>query len=251
MNDPQEIVAVEGLGKRYGAVAALTDLQFAIREPQIVGILGPNGAGKTTLLDLLEGLARPTSGTVRLFGERIDPDHYPRRKVGVVLQREFVPDAITVEEYADLFASIQKVAGGCKKILAASQLADRARAPMSRLSGGEAQRLHLAAAVVHDPALLLLDEPGASLDPMARAALGAFIRDLAGRRTVLFTTHDLREAEALCDRVLFLVAGRIRADGSPAALAASLPATAGPRHGLEAAFFHHCAGRLTARGDLE
>lgn len=245
------VVEVIDVTRRFGAIEALAGVSFTVAGPQVLGILGPNGAGKTTLLDLLEGLGAPSSGQVRLFGAPITPVQYPRRRVGVVLQREFVLDGITVAEYADLFASIQGVRGGRNRILGRAHLEDRARTPMARLSGGEAQRLHVAAAVVHDPDLLLLDEPTANLDPMMRLELGRMVRDIGRTRTVVMSTHDLHEAEAVCDRVLFLVAGRVRADGSPADLIEAVPAAERRGRGLEDAFVHFCAGRITARGDLE
>src|SRR6478735_1146572 len=106
------VVLVESVGRHYGAVAALSDVSFRIEGPGITGLLGPNGAGKTSLLDLLSGLAQPSSGKLSLFGAPLAEKPYPRRRVGVVLQREFIPDRITVREYAKLFAAVYRVAGG-------------------------------------------------------------------------------------------------------------------------------------------
>jgi ABC-2 type transport system ATP-binding protein len=236
-----EVLAAEGLSKRWGDVVALEGVTFALSGPGLLGVLGPNGAGKTTLLDLLEGLSRPSAGSYRLFGRA--PEPYPRARVGVVLQAEARLERCTTREYADLFAAIQGVRDGAG-IVARARLEARARVPVGRLSGGEAARLFLAAAVVHDPPLLFLDEPTAALDPEGKREVGDFMRELAATRTVVLTTHDLREADALCTHLLFLVGGRVRAFGPREALTGAVPADR--RRGLpvEDAFFHHCGARL-------
>lgn len=241
----REIVAVEHVSKRFGAIAALDDVSFAIRGPGATAILGPNGAGKSTLLDIVEGLADPDSGAVRLFGENVSARSYPRRRVGVVLQREFVMDRVSTAEYAELFAEIHGVRGGRERILSEARLTDRARTMLSRLSGGEAARLFVAAATVHDPELVLLDEPTASLDPENKRRMGAWLAELARTRTVVVTTHDLREADAFCDDLVFLVGGKLRAAGPRAELAAQVPADRRTGRDAEDAFFHLC------RADLE
>jgi ABC-2 type transport system ATP-binding protein len=170
--------------------------------------------------------------------------------VGVVLQRELVLDRITVRDYADLFAGIQGVRGGSDRILTMADLTGRAKQPVERLSGGEAQRLFIAAAIVHDPALIFLDEPTAHLDPENKARIGALVRELGETRTVVVTTHDLREADAICDHVMFLVGGRIEAQGPRAELKAAVPAGERRGQGLEDAFFHFCSARLDGSGEL-
>jgi ABC-2 type transport system ATP-binding protein len=247
----KEILAAERLEKRFGATLALRGVSFVVEGPQLVGVLGPNGAGKTTLLEILEGLSAPGGGSVRLFGAKLLPASYPRRRVGVVMQRESTLDGITARDYAELFAAIQGVRGGDEKILAEAKLEARADVPVERLSGGEAQRLFIAAAVVHEPELLFLDEPTAQLDPENKARVGAELRDMARSRTIILTTHDLREADAVCDHVLFLVGGRIEAQGPRAELVAAVPASMRRGLGLEDAFFHFCSARLSARGTLE
>lgn len=242
-----EIVRVEGVTKRFGDVTALSGVSFAIDGPKIVGILGPNGAGKTTLLDLLEGLAEPTTGTIRLFGAPLRP--YPRRRVGVVMQKECVLDNVTTGEYAELFAAIFGVRGGAGAILRAAELDARARTPMQRLSGGEAQRLHLALAVAHEPELVFLDEPTAHLDPDAKRRLGERVKQLGRERTVVLCTHDLHEADALCDELVFLVGGRVRASGPRDELVRAVPPEVRRGAGVEDAFFHFCAVRIGEGGD--
>ncbi|MFO0758633.1 MAG: ABC transporter ATP-binding protein [Byssovorax sp.] len=243
----REIIAVRGLSKRFGEVVALRDLTFTLEGPQIIGVLGPNGAGKTTLLDILEGLASPSEGEVRLFGAPIAP--YPRARVGVVLQREMLLDRVTVREHAELFAAIYGVANGEEEILHRASLGHRANVPVTRLSGGEAQRLFIATAAVHRPALLFLDEPTAHLDPENKQQIGAMLREMGKERTVVLTTHDLREADALCDYLLFLVDGRVRAEGRRDTLVAAVPGGDRGGHGVEDAFFHFCSLRLLPGGE--
>ncbi|MBI4511409.1 MAG: ABC transporter ATP-binding protein [Deltaproteobacteria bacterium] len=243
-----EVVLAEKLTQRFGDTVALDGVSFSIEGPGITGILGPNGAGKTTLLDILEGLKEPTGGTYRLFSEA--PHPYPRRRVGVVLQKEPQLERATAKEYADLFAAVYGVAEGAQRILELAKLEDRMRVPVARLSGGEAARLAIATAVVHDPDLLFLDEPTAHLDPDGKRRIGELLSQLAKERTVVLTTHDLREADELCDHLLFLVGGKVRAHGSRTELVAAVPEAEQRGGGLEAAFFHFCA--VTMRnGELE
>ncbi|MSP63365.1 MAG: ABC transporter ATP-binding protein [Myxococcales bacterium] len=246
----QEVIAVEKLARRFGPITALDDVSFTLAGPQVIGILGPNGAGKTTLLEILQGLQEATRGTVRLFGAPLDPRRYPRRRIGVVMQREFVFDRITAFEYADLFAAIHRVPRGREAILLAAGLEARADLPVQRLSGGESQRLFIAAASVHAPDLLFLDEPTTHLDPESKRAIGLRLRELAARCTVVLTTHDLREADAVCDHAVFLVDGRVKAEGSRAALCDAVPEGRRTGRGLEDAFFHFCAARLAEGGGL-
>ncbi len=242
-----EVVSVERLEKRFGDVVALADATFTIEGPGLTGILGPNGAGKSTLLDILEGLAAPTSGTVRVLGGPLSP--YPRRRVGVVLQKEAQLERCTTAEYAELFASIYGVPNGRETILRRASLVERARVDMTRLSGGEAARLFIAAALIHDPELVFLDEPTAALDPRSKLEIGRMLRDVATERAVVLTTHDLREADALCDRLVFLVGGKVRACGTREDLVAAVPEQAAGAIGVEAAFFHFCSVRMRG-GDV-
>jgi ABC-2 type transport system ATP-binding protein len=236
-------LATKALTKTFGDVTALADVSIELGGHRLVAVLGPNGAGKTTLLDLLEGLTEPTSGTVSLFGEPIAPERYPRRRVGVVMQREFVMDGVRVADYADLFAAIFGVAGGRRRIVERAKLEGREHVSVDRLSGGEAQRLFIAAASVHDPEILLLDEPTGELDPASKENVGELLRALASRALVVMTTHDLDEAERIADEVLFLYEGRVRAYGTKDKLLAEV----GREASLRDAFFHFC-GATIARG---
>jgi ABC-2 type transport system ATP-binding protein len=191
------------------------------------------------LLDILEGLSDQTAGSFELFGA--PPKPYPRRRVGVVMQQEAQLERVTTHEYAELFAAIHGIPDGAAQIVAEAKLHDRASVPMARLSGGEAARLFIATALVHRPDLLFLDEPTAHLDPDSRRIIGGVLREIADERTVVMTTHDLREADALCDYLLFLVDGRVRAEGTKAELVAAVPDVDRQGIGVEDAFFHFCS----------
>ena len=245
-----EILAVDALCRSYGAVRALDGVSFRIDRPSAVGVLGPNGAGKTTLFEIIEGLARPDAGEVRLFGEAL-ARRYPRRRVGVVLQRESFLEGMTVREYADLFATIHRARDGVHRILREARLTERGDVPVERLSGGEAQRLYIAAACVHEPEVLILDEPTAHLDPAVKRDLGQWIRAMADRRVVLISTHDLHEAEVVCDRAILMVKGKVKAQGTIAELLDAVPPAARRGRGLEDAFFYFCGLRIGAEGDSE
>ncbi len=235
----KEIVAAVGLEKRFGDTVALDGVSFVVEGPGLVAVLGPNGAGKTTLLDILEGLAEPTRGAYRLFGAEKAP--YPRRRVGVVMQKEAQIERVTAREYAELFSSIYGVRRGAERILDRARLEHRAGTAVTRLSGGEAARLFIATAVVHDPELVFLDEPTAHLDPENKRIVGEMLRELGEERTLFMTTHDLREADALADKLLFLVGGRVRASGTKTELVEAVPEAERRGLGVEDAFFHHCA----------
>jgi ABC-2 type transport system ATP-binding protein len=250
MNAAREVISVDKLGKRFGATWALRDVSVTLGGPQVIGVLGPNGAGKTTLLEILQGLQAPSEGSVRLFGAPLDARRYPRRRIGVVMQREFSFDRVTVADYAELFAAIYEVEGGRERILAAAGLGARAATAVARLSGGEAQRLFIAAASAHAPELLFLDEPTTHLDPESKRHIAELLRALGRTSTVLLTTHDLREADAVCDYALFLVGGELKAQGTRAALVEAVPAARRTGLGMEDAFFHVCATRLGADGSL-
>lgn len=257
--EKRQVVRTSGLTMRFGSVVALSDVSITLEGPQVIALLGPNGAGKTTLVEILEGLRTPTAGSVWLFGEPLSPSpslsgrRYPRRRIGAVLQREFVPERILTRDYAKLFAAIYDTgAAGVEAILRRAELGDRAEVPVEKLSGGEAQRLFIAAASVHEPELLFLDEPTAQLDPENRLRIGALLRELGKTCTVLITTHDLREAERIADTTLFLVGGAVRKAGPTQELIDSVP---GPRSDgqpktLEDAFFHYCGARLHENGAL-
>jgi ABC-2 type transport system ATP-binding protein len=216
-------IAVSGLCRRFGAVQAVEGVSFTVAPGEVFALLGPNGAGKTTTIECLLGLTRPDAGSITVCG--VDALAQPRRAralVGAVLQSTGLQDKITPREALGLFASFYPAPLGGDALLARFGLTDKADAAHETLSGGQKQRLALALAFVGDPQVLVLDEPTAGLDPQMRRELHGHIRVIkdAGR-AVLLTTHDMDEAQALCDRVAVIAGGRIVAGGTPAQVIAS------------------------------
>ncbi|HWH08273.1 MAG TPA: ABC transporter ATP-binding protein [Candidatus Thermoplasmatota archaeon] len=220
------------LARDYGQRHALQGVTLDVRAGEVVALLGPNGAGKSTLLNILAGTLRATSGTADVAGLRLPGDEARLgRVVGFVPQGESTYPELTVLENLRLFARLHGVprrdaAARADALLRDVALADRRDERAGALSGGLRQRLALACSLAHEPRVLLLDEPGTGLDPAARERLGGLVRRFRGAdRAVLLSTHSLEEAARVADRVVFLVAGRIRA---------SLPAS--QAHALEPAF---------------
>jgi ABC-2 type transport system ATP-binding protein len=198
--------------KRFGERAALRDVSFAAGAGEVLAVIGPNGAGKTTLLSILAGLLEPTSGTVSL----------PERRVGWVPQQPAVYGKLSVRENLRLFARLERVADterAVARMLEQTGLAGRADEELSRLSGGNRQRINIAVGLLAEPAVLLLDEPSSSLDPRQRERLWEWVGGLARAGTsVVFTTHNVAEAERWADRVLVLADGELVFAGTPDAL---------------------------------
>ena len=222
-------IDVQDLTKRYDDLTAVDGVTLQVADGEFVGILGPNGAGKTTLLEMIEGLRRPDEGEVRLLGEPVWPRN-PRLqpRIGVQLQASSFFERLTAREQIRTFASLYGVgAGPADEWLERVGLSDRAGARVEDLSGGQAQRLSIACALVHDPELVFLDEPTAALDPQARRNLWDLLSSINDSgRTVVLTTHYMDEAEVLCDRVAVMDHGRILQLDSPAALVRGLDAPA-------------------------
>jgi len=215
-------VRVADLARRYGSVEAVRGVSFDVPSGEIFGLLGPNGAGKTTVLECLLGLRRPDSGSVSIAGmDALANPRGARHLVGAQLQGATLQDKITPRQALGLFASFYSNGPGAAAMIDRFGLAEKADAPFATLSGGQRQRLFLALALVNDPSLIVLDEPTAGLDPGSRRGLHDMIRAMrASGRTVILSTHDLGEAESLCDRVGILDSGRLAAVGSPSSLIA-------------------------------
>jgi ABC-2 type transport system ATP-binding protein len=214
------IIEVNGLSKRYGGRAALDGVSFSVEEGEIFGILGPNGAGKTTAVECLEGLRRPDGGTARVLG--LDPRADGRRLhelIGVQLQQTGLPGSIKVREALELYASFYASPRDPGELLTEWGLEDKRNARVRRLSGGQAQRLHIALALVGAPHVAFLDELTTGLDPQARRTTWNLIRKIRdGGVTVVLISHFMDEAEELCDRLAVFDAGRIVATGTPGRL---------------------------------
>jgi ABC-2 type transport system ATP-binding protein len=220
-------ITADGVRKRYGEVRAVDGVSFEVPEGEFFGILGPNGAGKTTLLEIIEGLREADEGAVSVLGLAPWP-RSPRLlpRIGVQLQSSSFFERLTAREQLRTFGSLYGVPPAkADAMLETVGLTDKADVRVEKLSGGQAQRLSIACALVHDPELVFLDEPTAALDPQARRNLWDVLRAINTEgRTIVLTTHYMDEAEVLCDRVAIMDSGRILRLGPPAALVRDLDA---------------------------
>jgi ABC-2 type transport system ATP-binding protein len=212
-------IRAQGLIKSFstprGTVRAVRGVDLAIGAGETVALLGPNGAGKTTTIDMLLGLSRPDSGSVRVFGKP-PADAVGSGAVGAMLQTGSLIRDLTVRELIAMMASLYPRPLDTDEVIELVGLRGAADQRAQKLSGGQTQRVRLATAIVGDPSLLVLDEPTVALDVEARRAFWATMRGFASRgKTVLFATHYLDEADANADRVVLLASGRVVADGPP------------------------------------
>lgn len=226
------VVEAVGLGRRFGALHALQGVSFAVEPGRVVGLLGPNGAGKTTAMKILCGVLAPTSGTVRVAGHDVLHDPVAaRRHLGWLPEGAPHIAEITVRAALRFAARIRglgpaQTSRALERTEASCGLTGRLDQSIGTLSRGFRQRVGLAQALVHEPEILILDEPTTGLDPNQVAEMRALVRDVGRTRTVLLSTHVLSEVTALCDRVLILHRGRLVADDSPQTLVASARGTA-------------------------
>jgi ABC-2 type transport system ATP-binding protein len=213
------------LGKSFGDLKAVYDLNLKLKASEIFGFLGPNGAGKTTTLEIVEGLQDPTAGSTRVLGlDSVRDRAEMKRRIGVQLQAGAYFDHLTLEEILDLFGSFYPRAVSPGELLGKVGLLDKRKALVRQLSGGQKQRFSIVAALVNDPEVVFLDEPTTGLDPQARRNVWELIRLIhAEGKTVVLTTHYMEEAQVLCDRVAIIDAGRIRAIDTPLGLIHTLP----------------------------
>ncbi len=209
-------IETRALGKRYGPVVALDDLDLQVPKGSVTGFLGPNGAGKTTAMRLLLGLARPTSGSATILGRDVAGDATEvRRRVGFLAQDprffEHETARATLRFTARFFFSgpARAIDDRIDAMLELVDLTDKADRPVRGFSGGERQRLGIAQAQLHDPEVLVMDEPAASLDPVGRQAVLAILDRLRTRSTVLFSTHILDDVQRVADHVAILDRGRL------------------------------------------
>ena len=215
---------VRDLVKRYGDFTALKGISFSVQQGEIFGLLGPNGAGKTSAIEIIEGLREPTGGEVTVLGRRLSANpRAVKRLIGAQLQDADFFEHLTLLEQLDYLAACYDTRCDARALLALVSLADRPRMRVQQLSGGQQQRFAIAAALVNDPPLVLLDEPSTGLDPAARLELWALIRRLRDEgRTILLSTHYMEEAEELCDRVAIMDHGEVKALDAPARLIRAL-----------------------------
>jgi len=222
------VLSIENLSKTFGSRQVLTDLTLKLAPGEVYGLLGPNGAGKTTTINLLSGLLRPDAGQVLIAGK--PASEKTKGYLGIMPQQNLLYQSLTCGENLSFFAKIYGLSASLRSqriltCLKAVNLSDRANSVVGSLSGGMQRRLSLAVAIVHQPKLVVLDEPTTGLDIEARYDVWNLIRQLKQEGiTVLLTTHLLDEAERLCDRIGFLKQGHLLAQGSLDELRTRIPA---------------------------
>jgi ABC-2 type transport system ATP-binding protein len=221
------VLSADDLGKRYGDRWALRHASFEVRPGERIAVIGPNGAGKTTLLSMLAGITAPSEG--RVVGDE--------KGAGWVPQQPAIYSKLSVAENLRLFARLEKVAdpsAAVERMLEQTGLADRAGDEVSQLSGGNQQRVNIAIGLLSDPPVLLADEPSTALDPRQRERLWEFVGGLSERGTgVVYSTHNVAEAERYGDRVLVIADGELLFGGTPRELAETV---GGDAHDFEGAF---------------
>lgn len=215
------MIEVQNLVKWYGPTLAVDDLNFSIPHGQIVGFLGPNGAGKSTTLRILTGYLPATSGSVSIDGHDVGDDSLAvRRMVGYLPENTPLYPEMRVEEYLDYRGKLQKMGRPARHrridiVCDQCGLADKRRRLIGQLSRGNRQRVGLAQALLHDPPVLILDEPTAGLDPQQIKHVRKLIGELRGQHTILLSTHILSEVEKTADRVMIIAGGKMVADDTP------------------------------------
>ncbi len=218
------------LQKKFGAITAVAEVSFAAAPGKILGLLGPNGAGKSTTISMIAGLTKPDSGSVRIDGATLGTGADPsKRHIGLVTQEiallEELPARMNLQFFGGLYGlSGAPLAARIAAVLELTSLSERAGDPPNEFSGGMRRRLNIACALLHEPQILLMDEPTVGVDPQSRNAIFETIEVLADQgRTVVYTTHYMEEVERLCDRIVIVDHGRVLADNTLAGLLASTP----------------------------
>ncbi|MGO9932009.1 MAG: ABC transporter ATP-binding protein [Steroidobacteraceae bacterium] len=225
-------LVADRLQKKFGATTAVTEVSLAAAPGEILGLLGPNGAGKSTTISMLAGLTRPDSGSVRIDGVRLGTGADPtKRRLGLVTQEIALLEELPARMNLEFFGGLYGLAGRpltsrIAAVLELTRLGDRAGDAPKQFSGGMRRRLNIACALLHEPQILLLDEPTVGVDPQSRNAIFETIEYLAAEgRTLVYTTHYMEEVERLCDRIVVIDHGRVLADDTLAGLLASAPAS--------------------------
>ncbi len=205
------VLKVEKLTKRYNKTTVVDEVSFSVKRGEVFGILGPNGAGKTTTLEMIETLRPIDGGSAELDGINVakNPNEVKKR-IGVQLQSSAFFDKLSLVELLRMFGGLYPKQKDPRELLAMVQLEKKAKSTVKELSGGQAQRFSVAAALVNDPVVLFLDEPTTGLDPQARRNMWELIKDIKDSGiTIVLTTHYMEEAELLCDRIAIMDEGKI------------------------------------------
>jgi len=228
------MLEVSHLRKAYGQLVAVSDVSFTLQRGELMGLLGPNGAGKTTTVSMIAGLVTPDAGEVRIAGEALKGDADPKKlRIGLVPQDLALYEELTAQDNLLFFGALFGLSGAAAdaaitSVLTLVGLADRRRDRVGTFSGGMKRRLNLAAGLLHDPDILLLDEPTVGVDPQSRNAIFDNLEELKRRgKALLYTTHYMEEAERLADRVVIIDRGCVIANESVAQLRGGGSAAAG------------------------
>jgi linearmycin/streptolysin S transport system ATP-binding protein len=237
------VLEVNALRKSFGTLVAVDEVSFSVAPGQLVGLLGPNGAGKTTTVSMIAGLVTPDRGEVLVGGARLSGDTDPaKRRVGLVPQDLALYDELSAHDNLRFFGGLYDLTGPAFERAAAAALelvglAERSRDRVKTFSGGMKRRLNLAAGLLHDPDILLLDEPTVGVDPQSRNAIFDNLEALKARgKALLYTTHYMEEAERLADRIVVIDHGRVAANDTLAGLRARVPGADGRPPSLETVF---------------
>ena len=209
-------IEVNNLSKMYGAQIAVNAISFAIAKGEIVGFLGPNGAGKSTTMKMITGYLVADAGTVSVAGEMVSPDSLSaKKKIGYLPEANPLYYEMYVREYLEFISSLHEIKNpkhAIEQVIQSTGLTVEANKKIGQLSKGYKQRVGLAAALIHDPEVLILDEPTAGLDPNQLAEIRELIQQLGKNKTILFSSHILQEVQAICDRVIIIDKGKLVAD---------------------------------------
>jgi len=237
------MLTVKHLRKSFGTVLAVNDVSFSVASGQIVGLLGPNGAGKTTTVSMVAGLLTPDAGEVLIAGQRLAGDTDPsKRRIGLVPQDLALYDELSARDNLRFFGALYTMTGraldtAIERVLTLVGLADRARDAVKTFSGGMKRRLNLAAGLLHNPDILLLDEPTVGVDPQSRNAIFDNLETLkAEGKALLYTTHYMEEVERLADRIVIVDHGTVVADDTLAGLQSRVATAGGGTATLESVF---------------
>jgi len=237
------VLTIKNLRKTFGTLVAVEDVSFAVDGGRLVGLLGPNGAGKTTTVSMIAGLVTPDRGEVLIAGRKLQGDTDPnKRRIGLVPQDLALYEELSARDNLRFFGALYGLSGRALEAAIASAadlvgLADRLRDRVKNFSGGMKRRLNLAAGILHDPDILLLDEPTVGVDPQSRNAIFDNLELLKSRgKALLYTTHYMEEVERLADRIVVIDHGRVIANDTLAGLQGSVAAAAGARASLETVF---------------
>jgi ABC-2 type transport system ATP-binding protein len=237
------MLEITHLRKAFGPLVAVDDVSFSVAGGQLVGLLGPNGAGKTTTVSMIAGLVTPEKGEVLVGGARLSGDTDPKkRKIGLVPQDLALYDELTARANLRFFGALYNLSGAALAQAIASTLelvglADRVNDKVATYSGGMKRRLNLAAGLLHDPDILLLDEPTVGVDPQSRNAIFENLELLKSRgKALLYTTHYMEEVERLADRIVVMDHGKVIADDTLDGLQSRVATVAGGRATLESVF---------------